>query len=391
MFALAGNKRVYIRGAGLVCAMGASQQTLAQACHGGQTAVSHIAAAQISDCRLPYYKIGESIHPAQNNRLYALLDYIAEHAIDDANLRQPELTDTAVFCGSTACDISDLEEHYRNELIVNPDATPLYRSGFGVLAGYVRDRFHLGGEEYSFNTACSSSANALIMAAQMIAAGRCEHAVVLGVEVFNQLTFQGFGAMMLLSSDACRPFDANRSGTVLGEAVAAVVLSGVPPRDSQFAGDKPFYFLGGANLCDTKSVTSSHPDVIAAVMRSALRHADVRPGEVDVIKAHGTGTENNDSAEGHAMRQVFAAKLPPFTSLKPYVGHTLGACGVAELSLLLATTKQGFIPNTPAFVSPDPQLKLQPMREHLEFQTGTIMLNYFGFGGNNSSLLLCNR
>jgi len=122
-----------------------------------------------------------------------------------------------------------------------------------------------------------------------------------------------------------------------------------------------------------------------------LRDAGLQADQIDVIKAHGTATPNNDQAEAHAMRQVFTTRLPPFTSLKPYLGHTLGACGMAEMSLLLATIKQGYIAKTPGFASADPQLQVEPLREHHAFHSGTIMLNYFGFGGNNSSLILSNR
>jgi 3-oxoacyl-[acyl-carrier-protein] synthase-1 len=391
MASAAENKRVYIRGAGIVCALGASQQQLAQACQSPQINIEHITASQVDDNPIPYYKIREHIHAAQKNRLYDFMDDTVERAIADAKLSPRELTNTAVFCGSTACDISDLEEHYATALANDPNAIPLYRSGFGILAGYVRDKFNLGGEEYSFNTACSSSANAFMVAAQMIAAGRCDHALVLGVEVFNQLSLQGFNSMMLLSNDACRPFDANRNGTILGEAVACVVLSGEPPHDSRFCSENPFYFLGGANLCDTKSVTSSNADVIVDVMQRALRNAKMPASAVNIIKAHGTSTANNDAAEGQAMKQVFADDMPPFTSLKPYVGHTLGACGVTEMTVLLATTKQGFIPPTPAFTTPDPELRIAPLQHAREFQQGTIMLNYFGFGGNNTSVVLSNR
>ena len=263
------NQKVYIRGAGIVCTLGASQQQVALACRDAAIAPQVIPAPQVSDTPITYYNVSEHVHPAKTRRLYEFMDYAVAHAIADARLSKQELADTAVFCGSTACDISDLEEHYAAALVQDPNAMPLYRSGFGVLAGYVRDKFHLGGEEYSFNTACSSSANAFASAAQMISSGRCDHALVLGVEVLNQMSLQGFAGMMLLSTDECRPFDADRKGTLLGEAVACVVLSGEPPQDSAFCRERPFYFLGGANLCDTKSITSSNADVIAQVMQRA--------------------------------------------------------------------------------------------------------------------------
>jgi len=91
------------------------------------------------------------------------------------------------------------------------------------------------------------------------------------------------------------------------------------------------------------------------------------------------------------MQQVFADNLPPFTSLKPYLGHTLGACGVVEMIVLLAAIQQGFVPKTPTFTTPDAELNITPLQDIREFHSGIIMLNYFGFGGNNTSVLLGNR
>lgn len=385
------NTRAYIRGCGIVCAIGTTQQQLAAACRDKTVKPDLVSPIDPSEAAIPYYRIPMDIHPAQTNRLYQFIDRAVTNAIQDAGLSASEKKNTAVLCGSTACDISDLEEHYQNDLQQSADAIALYRSGFGILAEYVDNKFELSGQEYSFNTACSSSANAFIAAAEMIHAGRCDHAVVLGVEVFNQLSFQGFNSMMLLSQDQCRPFDAKRNGTLLGESVAVVVLSKETATQSGFYNQYPFYFLGGANRCDIKSVTSSNADIVADVMQAALNNASLPTEQIDVIKAHGTSTENNDAAEGMAMKKLFADRVPMFTSLKPYLGHTLGACGLAEMIVLLASIKQGFIPCTPTFANPDPELGISPLREQAEFENGTIMLNYFGFGGNNSSLILCNH
>ena len=91
------------------------------------------------------------------------------------------------------------------------------------------------------------------------------------------------------------------------------------------------------------------------------------------------------------MRLIFGSELPPFTSLKPYIGHTLGACGVMEAIVLLACAKEGFVPRTPGFATPDEICGIQPLTQTMAFSGGNIMLNYFGFGGNNSSLIMSNR
>lgn len=382
--------RVYIRGCGVVSALGESQREIALACRDGIARPGQVQLPHSCDHPLPYYAIPGTPQEDSSSRLYRHIDKAVDCAVRDAALTPDEIANLPVFVGSTACDISDLESRYLRDLESDADAFPLYRSGFGVLASYIIDRLHSLGREYSFNTACSSSANAMLIASRMIEHGRIDNALVVGVEARNQMSLQGFNVMMLLSPQGCRPFDKQRNGTALGEGVGAVLLSRRKPDASAFAGHKPYYCSRGANLTDCDNITSSSCEMIAAVMRIALEHAEIDPGEVGIIKAHGTGTPANDSAEAQGMHQIFGTDLPPFTSLKPYTGHTLGACGVMETIVMLACTKEGFIPATPGFTTPDEACGCRPLTQALAFAGGNIMFNYFGFGGNNSSLLISN-
>jgi 3-oxoacyl-[acyl-carrier-protein] synthase I len=382
--------RVYIRGCGVVSALGESQREIALACRDGIARPGRVNLPHSCDHPLPYYAIPGGPHEHSSSRLYQHIDKAVDSAVRDAALTPDELAQLPVFVGSTACDISDLESRYRHDLENGADAFPLYRSGFGVLAGYIVDTLRSRGREYSFNTACSSSANAMLIASLMIEHGRIDNALVVGVEARNQMSLQGFNIMMLLSPQACRPFDKHRNGTVLGEGVGAVLLSRRKPGASEYAGGNPYYCRRGANLTDSDNVTSSSAEMIAAVMRLALEHAEIEPGEVGVIKAHGTGTPANDGAEAQGMRRIFGRGPPPFTSLKSYIGHTLGACGIMETIVTLACAKEGFIPATPGFTTPDEMCGCRPLTQALAFAGGNIMLNYFGFGGNNASLLISN-
>ena len=151
--------------------------------------------------------------------------------------------------------------------------------------------------------------------------------------------------------------------------------------------------LGGANLCDTYSVTSHDEEgtAVAETMHRALKRAGSIPEEIGAIKAHATGTENNDKTECAAMKLVFGQRIPAFTCLKPFIGHTVGACGVSELILLTESIKAGFIPATPGFREEDETLNLSPLTENRPAGEGIFMLNYFGFGGNCTTLILSNR
>jgi len=151
--------------------------------------------------------------------------------------------------------------------------------------------------------------------------------------------------------------------------------------------------LGGANLCDTCSVTSHDEEgaAVAETMNRALMRVGIDPGAICAVKAHATGTENNDRTECAAMRLVFGHRIPPVTCMKPFIGHTVGACGVSELILLTESIKAGFIPATPGFREKDEALNLTPLTQNRQTGEGIFMLNYFGFGGNCTTLILSNR
>lgn len=384
--------RVFIRGCGIVSAIGTTQQEIALTCHNGIATPGSTTLPHSCERPLPYYALPGETDKISSPDLYKQINAAVDSAIHDAGLTVDEISHLPVFVGSTAGDISDLESHYQHELHhANVDASPLYRCGFGVLAEYIIDRLQSDGQQFTFNTACSSGANALLMATRMVAAGRMDNALVVGVETRNQMSLQGFNTMLLLAALHCQPFDKNRSGTVLGEGIGAIVISRHKPLSSDFSAARPYYCLGGANLTDSVNITSSDSSKIAAVIAQALTETGLHPADIKVIKAHGTSTPANDSAEAQGMRRLFGDQLPPFTSLKPYVGHTLGACGVVETIIMLACIKEHFVPATPGFTTLDETCGCTPLTQRLPFDGGIIMLNHFGFGGNNTSLVIANE
>jgi 3-oxoacyl-(acyl-carrier-protein) synthase len=221
----------------------------------------------------------------------------------------------------------------------------------------------------------------------MIAGGEIDRAIVIGYDLFSNIGFCGFEAMKLIAPLPYRPFDKNRQGVVMGEGCGAVILDGKSVAESDFC------FLGGANGCDTYSVTTHDPQgaAIANVMRQALAHARVDPGDIDAVKAHATGSYHNDLTECNGLKQVFKGRMPPVTGLKPFVGHTVGACGVIELILFSEAVSAGFVPATLGFEVPDEELGLTPLVRPLDIGAGTFLLNFFGFGGNCVSLVISNK
>jgi 3-oxoacyl-[acyl-carrier-protein] synthase-1 len=220
-------------------------------------------------------------------------------------------------------------------------------------------------------------------ATSMLAGGIIDHALVLGLELFSPTTLEGFVVMQLLSKGKIRPFDQRRSGMVLGEAVSAVLLSRDDVKSSSW------HYLGGASNCETFSVTGANPDGtgLAKVIADALEDAGMLPEKLTAVKAHGTAGELLDLVELRGMARAFTAQ-PPYFSLKPYLGHTLGGCGVAELLLTMECVDAGFIPATINFEKLDSEFDDEPICQVMPVTSGNFMLNYFGFGGNNTSFII---
>ncbi|HET6724404.1 MAG TPA: beta-ketoacyl synthase N-terminal-like domain-containing protein [Gammaproteobacteria bacterium] len=377
----------YLRGTGLACALGADVDACVRTLRAGQRNAAPISIEGFAESIAPnYYRIDDGAALFDPGRLARLLPSIVASALDAAALTGAQRRAMPVFVGSSCFSIVQSEADYASTLANNPaDAVPLPHVGFQTIADIARKTAGSDAPDFTFNTACTSSANALLAAQRMLAQGQIEHALVLGVELANLTSITGFSALQLLS-DRVRPFDARRTGIVLGEAIGAAVLS----VEAGTAG--AVRLRGGAANCDTHSVTTANPDgrVLATVQRDALRICGVQAEEICVIKAHATGTSANDLGEVRGMRLVHTP-LPPVTAFKPYLGHTLGACGVAELALFSGALRHGFIPATVGFETIDPELDLRPLEDEMPAAAGLFQLNHFGFGGNNAVLILETR
>jgi 3-oxoacyl-[acyl-carrier-protein] synthase-1 len=251
---------------------------------------------------------------------------------------------------------------------------------------------HLGinGFITTISTACSSSANAIILGARMIKTGRLDRVLAGGTDSLTRFTLNGFNTLLILDTEKCRPFDKNRKGLTLGEGAAYVVLESGEIIRAQ--NKKPLAeFTGWGNACDAFHQTASSPDGNGAMlaMSAALKLSALSPSDIGYINAHGTGTPNNDLSEGIAIQRLFSPAIPPVSSTKSYTGHTLGAAGSVEavISVLSLLTKTIF-PNL-FFKEKMDELTFEPLKEVMEIPNlRHIMSNSFGFGGNNSSIVL---
>lgn len=260
------------------------------------------------------------------------------------------------------------------------------------------------GPVFWINTACTSAINALASAQRLIEAGAAESALVLGLEIDNRYSAAGFAGMQLLSPDAPQPLAAGRKGLVLGEAVAAIrlqagdesegcdaehradELAGIPSgRKKNQATPLRWRLRGGANVVDGRDPAGASVAAVTAMAEQALRSAGIEARQIDLIKLQAAGSPHNDGAEIVGLRQVFG-ELPALVSLKPLLGHTLGAAGAAELALLLACLEAGsWLPQRND--DPDPALTAR-LAEASPVCVRYLLAVILGFGGGHAALVL---
>jgi 3-oxoacyl-[acyl-carrier-protein] synthase I len=239
------------------------------------------------------------------------------------------------------------------------------------------------------STACSSSANAIFTGARMIRSGLLDFALVGGCDALTRFTLNGFNTLMILDKELCKPFDENRRGLNLGEGAAYLLLAS--EKGLQQLGKKSYARIAGyANANDAFHQTASSPEGTGSflAMKGALDKAGYVPADIDYINLHGTGTQNNDIAEGTAIRILFDPAFPKMSSTKSYTGHTLGASGAVEAVYSVLAIQQGTIFPNLRFTTAMKELPFQPVTACLKNQrVRHVLSNSFGFGGNCSSLI----
>lgn len=370
---------------GLSCALGIGVEESLKRLQRGAVAPIPWTISNLGDAfTAPVYAVPGTPPLDMPGRAVAMIEGVVREAVESSGLTQPEIAALPLFIGTSAFSLD------RDATRVNVDEST---SAIGVQPVIAHQQITLivqrllgnNGQSFAFQTACTSSANAVLSAARMIELGWYQHALVVGVELANLATIAGFSSLQLIAT-SLKPFDRNRQGIVLGEGVGAVVLSAATRERAGL-----HVRAGGTNI-DSYRVTMSNPDgiVIAELQERVLKRSGIDATEILGIKAHGTGSPMNDSGEAAVIHRVFP-NPPPVCALKSYLGHTLGACGVNELIVMAASLRTGLFPATPGFDEVDPELNIIPTREPSVARDGLYLLNYFGFGGHNTVMIVEQR
>lgn len=285
----------------------------------------------------------------------------------------------------------DRTENFYPQFLKDPDAgriREVVHHDCGASTELLADELNIRDWLTTINTACSSSVNAIMLGVRMIRAGRLDRVLVGGTDALSKFTLNGFNSLMILDPEPCRPFDADRRGLNLGEGAAYLMIeSGASAKKNE---KKIFGSIRGfANTNDAFHQTASSPEGQGAqmAMREALKMAGLETGAIDAINAHGTGTANNDLAEGKAIEAVFGSDFPLISSTKTFTGHTLGASGSIEAVYSLLSLEENCMFANLRLENTMEEIAFEPLRELQQSPIRHIMSNSFGFGGNCSSII----
>ncbi|TDQ42120.1 beta-ketoacyl-ACP synthase II [Aureibacillus halotolerans] len=357
-------------------------------------------AGELKDFDLSAYMDAKEARRMDRFTQYAVA--AAKMAVDDANLTIDESNAerVGVWIGSGIGGIETFEQQYdlfktRGPRRVSPFFIPMLIPDMG--AGQVSIMLGAKGINSCSVTACATGANSIGDAMKVIARGDADVMITGGAEApLTNMAFAGFTANKALSSNpdpetACRPFDAERDGFVMGEGAGILVLESLESaqkRNARIYAEITGYGATG----DAYHITAPAPggEGAARAMRQALQDAGLSPEEVDYINAHGTSTGLNDKFESNAIKEVFgdyAYKLP-VSSTKSMTGHLLGAAGGIESIFAIKAITDSIVPPTIHYENKDPECDLDYVPNIARAQSvQSVVSNSFGFGGHNVALV----
>lgn len=396
------SRRVAVTGMGCITPFGAGVEAFRQGLLRGATAVAPL---EIFDATAFRSGVGAEVRQIPNSGLVAArtwqrldrCDRMALVALREAldSAGRPDVTAAALCCGLSTAGMFEAEqrvrsdpEHGKTRLGPRTMLDTVVCSTTDVILRALGCR----GPVHSVSTACSSSANAIGIALDLVRDGDVEIAVAGGSDALCRLTVAGFNSLGVVAADQPRPFDERRTGMVLGEGAAFLVLESEEHLRRR-GGEPEAELLGYGSTAEAHHIV--HPmnsgEGAARSMRLALADAGVAPADIDHINAHGTATKQNDLMEAAAIRTVFGARADtlPVTSTKSLVGHTLGVSGAIEAVASLLTVRHGTVPPTAGHAQRDEGCDIDVV--HGAPRDGTydlVISNSFAFGGADVSLVL---
>jgi 3-oxoacyl-[acyl-carrier-protein] synthase II len=401
--------RVVVTGCGAVSALGNSVADMTEALRAGKSGVRLVAADPTCPpvaAGCPLLERAYADLCASERALFDPVTRYAMHAAQEALAQSGVLHDharaqrAAVYLGTALGGAHTTEEAHRDIWYHGTSPKPLavLCAMSNAPAAHLAIRFGLRGPNLTYSVACASSAIAIGEAFNAVRDGRLECALAGGSEAcITSVVLRAWQAMRILasvdtraSSEACKPFARNRSGLVLGEGAAMLVIEKL---DAALERGAPVLceLLGFGSAADASHICIPSAEGQATAIAAALQDAKLRAEEIGYINAHGTGTRVGDIAETRAIRQAFGdhASLLATSSTKSAHGHLLGAAGALEFVATIAALRAGFLPATLNLRDRDPECDLDyvPLEPRAGVRIQTFMSNSFAFGGSNAVLV----
>jgi 3-oxoacyl-[acyl-carrier-protein] synthase I len=391
---------VYVAGVGVITAIGNNISECLSSFQQGKAGISDIEYLQtihrhklpVAEVKLSNLQLAESAGlPLSTPRTALLSSIAASQALESADIKNFSSLRTGFISANTVGGMDKTESFFADFLTdpSNGKLKDVVHHECGSVTELVADKLGIRNHISTISTACSSSANAIFSAARLIKNNVLDVVVAGGADALTKFTLNGFNTLMILDQEFCRPFDETRMGLNLGEGAGYVVL--VSDAVAATLDSKPFCKLSGyCNANDAYHQTASSPDGNGSflAMTGALKLSGIKPNEIDYINLHGTGTQNNDFAEGTAIMRIFKGAYPKMSSTKSFTGHTLGASGGVEAVFSVLAIQKGII---------YPNLRFAKQMKELDFTPETtfsegediqhVLSNSFGFGGNCTSLI----
>lgn len=415
--------RIFITGYGVVCAIGNNRKECLDSLLAGRTGVGKMQYLNTLHRELPVGEVKMSdeemveklgLDPSKPwvrtslMGIWALKEALEQSGIsafrscchDDSSMTNSGTVQTPdsdgkaaaygfpLINGTTVGGMDRSERYYRHHIEDDSKNEYIKCHDCGAVSYMIAGAFDCFNMVSTPSTACSSAMNSIIRGAEMILDGEASIVAAGGSESLSSFHTNGFNSLMILDKELCRPFDKTRSGLNLGEGAAYFILES--EESVKKRGVKPLAELKGfANTCDAFHQTASSEDGEGAylAMKEALESASIAPEQIDWIKAHGTGTPNNDASETVSIRRLFGDNHPPVSSTKAFTGHTTSASGSIEAAFGLLAIENQFIPESLNWKESDGDT-LAPYTGKGHRKVKNVLCNAFGFGGNDSSLLL---
>lgn len=396
---------IYITGAGIISAIGNDKQevlcSLQNKCSGIGTMrylQSEHTELPVGEVKLSDDQMRKKLSLGSNipaNRTSLMGTIAMKEALSDAGLLSPDtnlLADASnllLLSGTTVGGMDYTERCFLDLQRSDENLQILATHDCGSTTLLQADYFGIPHDNVmTISTACSSAANAMIVGANLIKTGKADIVIAGGSEAITKFHLNGFNSLLILDHDQCRPFDATRVGLNLGEGAAYLILESA--RSVCRRGVTPIgELLGYGNACDAFHQTASSPNGEGAylAMAEALKMAGLTADDIQYVNAHGTGTPNNDVSESVALTRIFNDRLPLVSSTKSFTGHTTSASGAVEAVICLLALNHQFVPGNLGWKHQMPD-GITPTLGESHFELTNVMCNSFGFGGNDSSIIL---